>query len=112
MPTKTKQATRFRPLSYHSLMVQLDTLEQLVTVSSPDGFSLQASYIHLRSGSVEHSTTFKLTGRVTFYFVASEFAGWYYILRYFENLNAFGCSCREGKQGHNCEHMKLMPEHV
>jgi len=98
---------------YKCLMVKLDTTEQITQLTSIEGFTLYGIWFDVRDCGFELAPVqIPLRVGTTLYFVPSEFASYFYVLHYFEDHQCFGCSCKEGKQGHCCEHMKRIPERV
>jgi hypothetical protein len=102
----------FIPHIYEVLMVNLDCDEKLVTISSPEGLTFEASYIDLRTLESTREVVINTQPDVKIHFMQSEYPGWYYILQYSNYFSRYGCSCRKGKiyQQTNiaCEHMVAM----
>lgn len=100
-----------RPAVFHSLMMHLSTDEPLVMVHVPCGYAFQASYINVVSGEWVRDAQITLTNETTLYFAASRHAGWYYILQWSDQLQRYGCSCFQGKQGATrCSHKHLVEQ--
>jgi hypothetical protein len=76
-----------------------DTLHALWFDVRDRGFALAPARLPLKAGTI-------------LYVMPSEFAGYCYILHYFQGLHRFGCSCKEGKQGRCCDHIRRIAEHV
>lgn len=113
MRTPTRPYCLGTPSLYKCLMVKLSTTEPMAQLLSPEDFTLHGVWFDVRDRGFELAPVqMPLRAGITLYFIASEFAGYFYVLHYFKDLRRFGCSCKEGKQGHCCEHMKQMPEHA
>ena len=99
------------PSIYRCLVVKLDTTEQIVYATNTGHFTLHGVWFDVRDrGFALAPVQFALSAGIALYFVASEFAGYFYVLQYFEDLQRFGCSCKEGKQGRRCEHAILLEQ--
>ncbi|HLZ57289.1 MAG TPA: hypothetical protein VKR06_10105 [Ktedonosporobacter sp.] len=97
------------PSMYRCLIVKLNTTKQIVQRTEASDFSQDCIWFDVRGRGFELSpVTFTLRAGITWYFVESEFAGYFYVLRYFEDLQRFGCSCKMGKQGQRCVHAALL----
>lgn len=104
--TKNVTAEQFIPRSYHVLLVQRDTPEGHMVISSPDTLILKASYLHAITKEVRHTRVFRLSGPITLHLMkADRFPGWFYICQWSEGLQRYACSCSEGKSQGFCKHI-------
>ncbi len=96
----------FIPRSYHVLLVEMDTTEKHVIVSSPDVLNLKVCYVHCMTKEVKHATVFHLTGPITIHLLsAKKFPGYYYVCKWSERHHRYACSSLEGKQCGFCSHI-------
>ena len=98
---------------YKCLMVKLKATEQMTQLTSTEDMTLQGVWFDVRDRGFELGPApLPLQAGTTLSFLASEFAGYFYVLHYFQDLQSFGCSCKEGKQGRSCQHIKRLSESV
>lgn len=114
MTTTTRKYTCL-PTHHELLMMRLPgETEQHVTVSSPDGLSIRAVYVHAHTGAVLRSVELNFQRDVKLHFIASKWEGFYFILQFSSFYQRYGCSCMDGKhyqQTHKpCDHMKMLME--
>ena len=101
------------PSLYKCLMVKLQTSEPIIQLTTTEDSTLSAVWFDVRDRGFELGpTSLPLRAGTVLSFLASEFAGYGYVLHYFEDQQCFGCSCKEGKQGQRCQHIKRLSESV
>lgn len=105
-----------RPAHNHLLMVHIESTEQIITDSSPEGLCFNASYIHAISGEPIREVEVHLQPDQRVYFVASQHPHWYYVVQWSGYFGRFGCSCLTGKLFNQtrvpCEHMGMVAREV
>ena len=108
-----------RPSHNHLLMVHIESDEQIIPDSDPDGLQFYATYVHAITGEPipgKEDVEVHLAPDQRVYFVASSTPHWYYVVQWSNFYSRFGCSCLRGKQYNEtrqeCEHMRLVAAEV
>lgn len=115
MSMRTTRQSRFcdclHPFAHLLLMAYFEIAEKYVSISSPDGLALRASYINKDTRRIVRDTTLHFRGDTRLHFFASaDFPGWYHLAMFDAYRQIFGCTCAEGKEYQRtkqpCEHIQ------
>jgi hypothetical protein len=80
----------------------LATAQPVLTASSPDGFSFQAAEIDRPARRKIKEVQVDIQEDVRVHFVQSEYAHWYYFIRFSAFHQRYECSCNQAECKHVC----------
>ena len=98
-----------------ALMVRIDwTTSQVVTITAHEDFKMPTVTMWVRKDGYQviSRQDIPVHKGMTFYFVASNEQGWYYLLKWSESLNKHACTCPAGRIRHNCRHQHILADHL
>lgn len=104
-----KNCLNARPIpEYQILMAQLDTDQDIVKYS-PEMGPIHTVFLHAITKELKSSSERQFSALSTIYFMKSDrYPGYYHILKWYPTINAFGCSCLDGKRHIKCDHQKAL----
>lgn len=98
-----------------ALMVRIDwTTAQVVTITARNDFRMPTVTMWVRKNGYKIISKQDIpvhTG-TTFYFVASQEQGWYYLLMWSESRQQYACTCPSGRIRHTCKHQHILADHL
>lgn len=98
-----------------ALMIRIDwTRSNVVTITAQEDFKMPTVTMWVRKDGykiISHQDIPVHKG-MTFYFVASKEQGWYYLLKWSDNLHNYACTCPSGRTRHACRHQHILADHL